>query len=71
MALVGDRDCNLAELLGIAPASMSARINGKIDFSRTEIQKIIQHYNLKSDEAHEIFFAMQVVENDNTMESEV
>jgi hypothetical protein len=59
MALVGDRDCNLAELLGITPASMSAKLNGKSDFGRIEIQKIIQHYNLKGDEVHEIFFNQQ------------
>lgn len=47
---------DLAVLLGLNEATISLKINGQSDFSLSEIQRIKNTYNLKSD----IFFTSTV-----------
>lgn len=47
---------NVADLLGISVATVSAKINGQSDFLLSEVQLIREKYNLKSD----IFFDKDV-----------
>ena len=54
----GDRNEDLAKYIGISPQRFSAKLNGTsgADFTRSEIQKIKEKYNLTSDEVNAIFF---------------
>lgn len=54
----GDRNEDLAKYIGISPQRFSAKLNGTngADFTRSEIHKIIEKYNLTSDEVMAIFF---------------
>lgn len=54
----GHNQNDLAELLGISYQSVSIKINGKKDFTRTEIFKIKYFYNLTNDEIGDIFFSL-------------
>lgn len=47
---------DVAELLGLSIATVSAKINGQSDFLLSEIRMIRKEYNLESD----IFFAEDV-----------
>lgn len=60
MALNDDTQDKLASALGMTPAGLSGRINGKIDFSLPEIDRIVTHYNLSADDIKRIFFASSV-----------
>ena len=60
MALYGDKLHDLGEYLGVTKSSISNKINGKVDFSRKDIQKIIERYNLTTEETNEIFFTEKV-----------
>lgn len=53
----GHNQNNLAELLGISYQSVSIKINGKKDFTRSEIFKIKYFYNLTDEELADIFFS--------------
>lgn len=44
---------DVAELLGLSVATISAKINGQSDFSLSEIKELKNHFHLDSD----IFFA--------------
>ena len=52
----GQTQNDLAELLNITYQSVSIKLNGKSDFTQSEIFKIIYHYNLTPDEVMDIFF---------------
>jgi DNA-binding XRE family transcriptional regulator len=52
----GHTQNDLAELLGITYQSVSIKMNGKKDFSQTEIYRIIQYYSLTAEEVMDIFF---------------
>ena len=52
----GDRQEDLAQALGMSPATLSAKINGTQDFRRHEIERIATRYNLTIQEAGRIFF---------------
>ncbi len=58
----GDRQEDLANYIGISPQRFSAKINGTggADFTRNEIQKVKEKYNLTSEEMDAIFFAEDV-----------
>jgi hypothetical protein len=56
MALKGHRDKNLAQLLGITSGAISTKFKGITEFSRSDILKIIQCYDLTQEETHNIFF---------------
>lgn len=58
MALHGDTNRDLAELLEISEASVSAKINeNNTEFKQGEIAKIQRRYNLTPDQVSNIFFA--------------
>lgn len=58
----GDRNEDLAKYIGISPQRFSAKLNGTggADFTRSEIQKIKERYNLTAEEVDIIFFASDV-----------
>ena len=57
MALHGETNKDIAELLGISMASVSAKINEKgSEFKQREIAKIRKHYNLTNEQIALIFF---------------
>lgn len=56
----GDTALALAEFLGIANPTMSNKINGKAEFSQTEMQMIIDRYELSANRIVEIFFSPDV-----------
>jgi DNA-binding XRE family transcriptional regulator len=60
MALADDTQEKLANALGITSAGMSGRINGRIDFSVPEIDKIIARYKLSAEDIKRIFFTSNV-----------
>ena len=60
MARHGDNSVSLAEALGISVTSISEKINGKRDFTQSEISIIKQRYNLTPDETDVIFFTVKV-----------
>ena len=57
MALFSDTFESLSEYLGISRQTLSMKINGKTEFKRDEIDKIIIRYKLTPEETHEIFFS--------------
>lgn len=50
----------LAEMIGLAPNSISRKINGKNEFTLGEAQKIKEALSLSSEEVSSIFFAKRV-----------
>ncbi|MDR1329555.1 MAG: DUF739 domain-containing protein [Oscillospiraceae bacterium] len=56
MALYGDKNYNLADVLGITPASISAKLTGRFKFTLSEIEKIVNHYSLNKADTFDIFF---------------
>lgn len=51
-----DTQEKLAEFLGLQVSGLNARINGKIEFRRSEINLIRERYGLSAEETIEIFF---------------
>lgn len=60
MARHGDTGQTLAEALNIAVTSMSEKLNGKRDFTQSEISAIKRRYSLSPDEVDAIFFDFEV-----------
>ena len=57
MALHGDTNKDIAELLGISEQSVSCKINENgTEFKQGEIAKIAEKYNFTPDEVVAIFF---------------
>lgn len=52
-----DTQEKLAEALGLQVSGVSERVNGKVDFRRTEINIIRERYHLSAEETIKIFFA--------------
>ena len=52
----GDTQGDLAGALGMSLSNFSLRINGKIEFRRSEIEMIKHRYNLNPVELNDIFF---------------
>lgn len=71
MKLHGDTGTILAQFLGIARSTFSAKINetNGAEFTQSEISKIKWRYSLKPDEIDNIFFAPKVSKID-TKETE-
>lgn len=63
MARFGDKQEDLAKVLGLSSSGISAKINGTIDFRRNEIEMVILRYKLSPDEIRRIFFADNVTQN--------
>lgn len=56
MKLHDDTQEQLAEFLGLQVSGINARINGKIEFRRSEINLIRERYGLSPEETMKIFF---------------
>ncbi len=56
----GETGTMLAKYLGVANATLSKKLNGKVEFTQSEIGAIKNHYNLSSDRVVEIFFALDM-----------
>lgn len=54
---LGMKMSEIAECLGINQTTLNRKINGISDFSRSEIQVLIEKLNLNTDLAVQIFFA--------------
>ena len=50
----------LAEVLGVTKATLSNKLNGKVEFTQSEIGAIKEHYNLSAERVAEIFFALDM-----------
>ena len=58
MALHNETNSDLAKLLNISEASVSAKINeNSTEFKQGEIAKILKHYQLTDKQVTDIFFA--------------
>jgi hypothetical protein len=57
MAKNNDTQEKLAEYLGLQASGVCARINGKVEFRRSEIEAIKKRYNLSPEETMDIFFS--------------
>ena len=57
MKLNDDTQAELAKALGLQVSNINERINGKIEFRRSEINAIRERYNLSPEETIRIFFA--------------
>lgn len=55
MVRFGDRQEDLATVLGISPQTLSAKINGDRDFTQGEIGLIAMHYSLSAMDIVRIF----------------
>lgn len=55
-----DTQEKLAEVLDLPVSGLNARINGKIDFRRSEINAIRRRYGLSPEETISIFFEEEV-----------
>ena len=60
MKIFGDTQSDLAEALEISLSTFNYKLNGKSEFTRDEIQKIKERYNLTAEEIDEIFFGQDV-----------
>lgn len=68
MARNGDTNQTLARALGISAPSFSKKINAVHDFRQTEIQKIINRYNLSAAAVERIFFDNEVEQKETSVE---
>lgn len=60
MIIYGDTGITLAKALDISETTLSAKLNGKAEFTRNEIAKIKSRYKLSAEEVDEIFFNQSV-----------
>lgn len=56
MVINNDTGNTLAKALNISETTLSAKINGKAEFTRNEIAKIKSRYKLSAEEVDNIFF---------------
>ena len=56
MAKNHDTQEKLAEFLGLQTSGVNARIHGRVEFRRSEIEAIRKRYNLSPEETVDIFF---------------
>lgn len=68
MALHGDTYESLSEFLGIHRVTLSKKIQGKADFTQTEMSKIKERYKL-SNEDFALMFTMEGANNDENQRS--
>lgn len=52
----GDTQTELARVLGISISTMSWKLNGKAEFTQSEIKAITDRYSLTAKEVKEMFF---------------
>ncbi len=56
MVVNNDIGITLAKALNITESTFSSKLNGKAEFTRSEIAKIKERYNLSAEEIDSIFF---------------
>lgn len=56
----GETQGDLAAAIGLTPSALSLRINGKVRFSLSEVNKIRKRYRLSPEETVDIFFEDRV-----------
>lgn len=56
MIINNDIGMTLAKALGISESTLSSKINGKAEFTRSEMAKIKERYQLSPEEIDDIFF---------------
>lgn len=49
-------EVKFAKSMGLSQATLSAKLNDKVDFTRTELIKMQELLNISDDEFREIFF---------------
>lgn len=49
-------EVEFAKLLGISQTTLSAKLNNKTDFTRTEILRITEELKLSQEEFYDVFF---------------
>ncbi|KDE74874.1 DUF739 family protein [Fusobacterium necrophorum] len=49
-------EVEFAKLLGISQTTLSAKLNNKVDFTRTEILRITEKLKLSQEEFYDVFF---------------
>lgn len=64
MARYGDNCLKLAEALGKSPSTISHKLNDEVPFSLSEIQAMIERYDLTPEDVQTIFFARKVAESE-------
>lgn len=52
----GNTQKEVAEILGIAEQTLSAKVNGETDFKHSEIKTLIDRYGLTPEQVDAIFF---------------
>ena len=52
----GNTQKEVAEILGIAEQTLSAKVNGETDFKHSEIKALIDRYGLTPEQVDAIFF---------------
>lgn len=57
MGLHGDNQSTLAAAIGLSQSALSARMNGKTDFRKNEMETIRKRYDLDAENIQRIFFA--------------
>lgn len=60
MDLYGDNFSTLACAIGRSVSTLSAKINGKAEFTQGEIMTIKNRYGLSAEDVDAIFFAIKV-----------
>lgn len=60
MIINNDTGMELSKALDISETTLSAKLNGKSEFTRSEIAKIKVRYRLSATEVDDIFFNYQV-----------
>lgn len=55
MALLGDTQTKLAEILGINKTTLSLKLAGKRDFTQSEMNAIVERYKLNQRDTYLIF----------------
>ena len=56
----GDRQKDLANVLGLSETYTSRKINGHVEFTRREMDTIRERYNMTNDEFVSCFFSEKV-----------
>lgn len=58
MVINNDTGITLAKALNISETTLSAKLNGKAEFTRNEIATIKSRYKLSAEEVDNIFFGL-------------
>ena len=60
MGMHGDKQADLAKALHMPQSALSARMTGKTDFRRLEMDAICKRYGLTADDMLAVFFAQEI-----------